>query len=126
MADATRSEVFSEHWPLNDPTTQHGNEPVECRCGVEFGSPTDWGDHLDAMLSAAGIVWVRRPDAANPTPALTEAAYCVQDDLSKPPDRQTVTVAAEIIDSYIDARDHDVVHVLGHAANVAAAAGAWP
>lgn len=57
---------------------------------------------------------VPAPDANSPTPALIEAAYITQDDLSKPPDRFMLDYTAEIIDAYLDALDHDRVHVLGH------------
>lgn len=58
-----------------------------------------------------------KPDANNPSPALIEAAYIAQDDLSTPPSPRMIAITAEIIDAYLDALDHTVVHVLGHAEN---------
>ncbi|NKY60392.1 hypothetical protein [Nocardia flavorosea] len=67
-----------------------------------------------AQRSPLGGEIVQRPDAKNPTPALIEAAYIAQDDLSKPPERWAIEAAAEVIAAYIDAQDHTEVHVLGH------------
>lgn len=107
---------------------------VDCTCGAEFEVEVLDTDacELDALrrgcavhqieaMLAAGVVVVRKPDPASPTPALIEAAYIAQDDLSTPPEEWAIKAAAEVIGSYIDARNHDVVHVLGHAAAVAAA-----
>lgn len=66
----------------------------------------------DAILTRWALV--SRPDAENPTPALIEAAYIAQDDLSKPPEPWAIRAAAEVIDSYIAAQGHAEVHVLGH------------
>lgn len=57
---------------------------------------------------------LRHPDPKQPTPALIEAAYVAQDDLSKPPDQGAIDAAAEVIQAYIDAQGHTKVHVLGH------------
>ncbi|PSR63967.1 MULTISPECIES: hypothetical protein [Nocardia] len=59
-------------------------------------------------------ITVTRPDPNNPTPALIEAAYIAQDDLSKPPEQWSIRAAAEVINAYIDAQGHTEVHVLGH------------
>lgn len=57
---------------------------------------------------------VQHPNPKNPTPALIEAAYVIQDDLSKPPEQWAIDVAAEAIQIYIDAQGRTKVHVLGH------------
>jgi hypothetical protein len=74
--------------------------------------------HVVAALTNAGKVIVSKPDPKNPTPALIEAAYIAQDDLSTTP-TWAIGAAAEVIDAYIDAQHHETVHVLGHAARVA-------
>ncbi|MET3959892.1 hypothetical protein ABIE52_006827 [Rhodococcus sp. OAS809] len=57
---------------------------------------------------------IQHPDPKKPTPALIEAAYVAQDDLSKPPEQCMIDAAAEIIQAYIDGQGHTKVHVLGH------------
>ncbi|WP_238780361.1 hypothetical protein [Prescottella equi] len=74
--------------------------------------------HVVAALTNAGKTIVSKPDPKNPTPALIEAAYIAQDDLSTTP-TWAIGAAAEVIDAYIDAQHHETVHVLGHAARVA-------
>lgn len=66
---------------------------------------------VDAILARYAVVEV--PDAKNPTPALIEAAYIAQDDLSTPP-TWAIGAAAEVIQAYIDGQGHTQVHVLGH------------
>ena len=66
----------------------------------------------DAILARWALV--AKPDAKSPTPALIEAAYIAQDDLSKPPEPWAIQAAAEVVDAYIDAQGHAQVHVLGH------------
>lgn len=84
----------------------------QCYCGHRGRHAA----HVESMLVEAGVVAVEPPDAKAPTPALIEAAYIAQDDLSKPPDQWTITAAAEIIDMYIRAQGRTKVHVLGHPA----------
>jgi hypothetical protein len=77
--------------------------------------------HVLDVLAAERIATVQRPNPKEPTPALIEAAYVVQDDLSRPPEQWAIDAAAEVVGAYIDGQDHDRVHVLGHDANVSAA-----
>ncbi len=93
-------------------------EPVkECTMDGDCDAP----EHIDGCFggsepseSVEVAVYVRLPDPENPSPALIEAAYIAQDDLSKPPDQWAIRAAAEVIQSYIDAQNHTTVHVLGH------------
>ncbi|MCZ4557945.1 hypothetical protein O4215_20500 [Rhodococcus maanshanensis] len=111
---------------------------IDCTCGAAIhcpqadldGAPTDSTAgalayairrHQAEAFAADGRVVVLRPDASNPSPALIEAAYIAQDDLSTPPPPWMIRATAEIVDAYIAGQGHDVVHVLGHAAAVAAA-----
>lgn len=81
--------------------------------------------HVAAVIAgAADLAVIAKPDAKNPTPALIEAAYIAQDDLSKPPEPWLIESTAEIIDAYIEAQGHEKVHVIGHDAAVRAAAEA--
>ncbi|MGW8936008.1 hypothetical protein [Gordonia terrae] len=73
-----------------------------------------------AAIRDSGYTVIALPEAKSPTPALIEAAYIAQDDLSKPPDRWTVEFTAEIIQAYIDGQGHEKVWVIGHDAQVAA------
>lgn len=57
------------------------------------------------------------PEAADPAPALVEAAYIAQDNLATPPDRRMLQITAEVVNAYLDALDHKTVHVLGHPAD---------
>lgn len=66
---------------------------------------------VDAILTRYAVVEL--PDAKNPTPALIEAAYIAQDDLSTPP-TWAIGAAAEVIQEYIAGQGHTRVHVLGH------------
>ncbi len=68
---------------------------------------------IAVQLEAAGLRLVAVPDAKNPTPALIEAAYIAQDDLSTVP-TWAIRAAADVIEAYIDAQNHTRVHVLGH------------
>ncbi|OOL30179.1 hypothetical protein GQ85_21455 [Rhodococcus rhodochrous] len=74
---------------------------------------------VDALLAAGyskpnpGTHQVATPDPKNPSPALIEAAYIAQDDLSTPP-TWAIGAAAEVIQTYIEAQGHTRVHVLGH------------
>ncbi|WP_347956129.1 hypothetical protein [Gordonia aichiensis] len=77
----------------------------------------DWHlDHLDDALAIAGLSFISRPAVDAPTPALVQAAYVAQDDLSRPPELWAIAAAAEVIGEYIDAQHNDTVHVLGHPA----------
>lgn len=105
--------------------------PKTSRCA---GCAWTWGPervveahaaHVAAgIASADDLAVIAKPDAKNPTPALIEAAYIAQDDLSKPPEPWLIEATAEIIDVYIDAQGHDKVHVIGHDAAVRAAKAA--
>lgn len=79
---------------------------------VQVDGPEFAADIL-AALAAAGYAVVRVPDEKVPSPALIEAAYIAQDDLSTPP-TWAIGAAAEVIQAYIDGQGHTTVHVLGH------------
>lgn len=69
---------------------------------------------LVSALSSLGYMIIAKPDATQPSPALIEAAYIAQDDLSKPPSPWLIGATAEIINEYIGAQGHTRVHVIGH------------
>ncbi|QDF18515.1 hypothetical protein SEA_PUPPER_28 [Gordonia phage Pupper] len=87
-------------------------DPVTGIVNVDFGKDGVYGHHATNLERRP--ITVPPAVADDPSPALIEAAYIAQDDLSKPPDRLTVEFTAEIINAYLDARDHDRVHVIGH------------
>ncbi|QIG58244.1 hypothetical protein SEA_SKOG_92 [Gordonia phage Skog] len=90
--------------------------------GWSEGSDQQFADAFERGTPTCTVLWrpdvemvsIVTPDTQKPSPALIEAAYIAQDDLSKPPDRLTVEFTAEIIQAYLDARDHNEVWVLGH------------
>ena len=75
----------------------------------------EFDEHQASVItSLPDVALVSRPDPKNPSPALIEAAYIAQDDLSKPPPQWAIRASAEIINEYINAQGHTTVHVLGH------------
>lgn len=66
-----------------------------------YDDPDWYLDHLDDLLADAGLAFISRPAADTPTPALVQAAYIVQDDLSTPPALWAIAAAADVIGEYI-------------------------
>lgn len=77
---------------------------------------TDMAKVVVERLAAHGHTIVQKPDHTKPSPALIQAAYIAQDDLSKPPPQWAINAAAEIVDEYIRAQGNETVRVLGHPA----------
>lgn len=69
---------------------------------------------LVSALSSLGYRIIEAPDEKKPSPALIQAAYIAQDDLSKSPPQWAIRASAEIIDEYIGAQGNTRVHVIGH------------
>lgn len=115
-----RKGVLEEHQLFESMLGLSGELIYVCTCTKWSG--TDLAAHQLQALEDEGYVVAAIPDADNPSPALWETAYNVQDDLSRVPDQPTLQVAMEIVDVYLNAQDHETVHVLGHDAAVAKAA----
>lgn len=129
LAATLAKHSLQDYQPAGSWSPSPGESWVWCACGVAItadGSPAQLhAAHVAAVIASADdLAVIAKPDAKNPTPALIEAAYIAQDDLSKPPEPWLIELTAEIIDAYVDAQGHDAVHVIGHDAAVRAAKAA--
>ncbi|AVP71270.1 hypothetical protein [Prescottella equi] len=109
--------VLEDHQLFESVLGLSGELIYVCTCSKWSGA--DLAAHQLAELTDAGYVVAAIPDADNPSPALWETAYNVQDDLSRVPSKDTLRIATEIVDVYLNGQDHETVHVLGHDAAVA-------
>lgn len=114
----TPAEMLAHHWCADQARGRHGI--LEFEPGERYRQvATERAERVIAALAKAGYAVVELPDIENPSPALIEAAYVTQDDLSTPP-TWAIGAAAEIIQEYIDRQGQTRVHVLGHPNEAAA------
>lgn len=79
----------------------HESRDRGCLCGKwSWHYGTTHSEHVAREL-LRDRAFVAVPDPQLPTPALIEAAYVLQDDLTKPPDKWVIHYAAETIEAYL-------------------------